>query len=87
MKIFFSLFIAFAALPLLAQSEVTTSIGQQQATQVIRIGVPFPDLAPGLDPQTINNAFFAPLTRDLAASGVFAIAPSRTAGSSRCSTS
>ncbi len=75
MKTFLSFVIAFAALPLLAQTEVTTSIGANQAAQVARIGVPFPDLAPGLDPQTINNTFFAPLTRDLAASGVFAIAP------------
>jgi len=75
MKNFFSLLLLFAALPLLAQTQVTTTIGQQQAAQVIRIGIPFPDLPPGLDAQTINNSFFAPLTRDLAASGVFAIAP------------
>jgi TolB protein len=69
------LVIAVIALPLLAQTEITTTIGANQAAQVIRIGVPFPDLAPGLDPQAINSSFFAPLTRDLAASGVFAIAP------------
>ena len=75
MKNFFSLLLAITALPLLAQTQVTSTIGQQQAAQVVRIGIPFPDLAPGLDPQTINNAFFSPLTRDLATSGVFAIAP------------
>jgi TolB protein len=75
MKKLFSIIIALAALPLLAQTDITQTIGQQQATQVIRIGIPFPDLAQGLDPQMINNTFFAPLTRDLAASGVFAIAP------------
>ncbi|HEY2323202.1 MAG TPA: hypothetical protein VGJ82_10115 [Thermoanaerobaculia bacterium] len=76
MRHFLSLvLLAFIALPLLAQTEITTTIGQQQAVQVVRIGVPFPDLAPGLDAQTINNVFFGPLTRDLAASGVFAIAP------------
>jgi TolB protein len=67
--------LAFAALPLLAQTQIQTTINQSQATSVVRIGIPFPDLAPGMDAQMINNAFFAPLTRDLAASGVFAIAP------------
>jgi TolB protein len=75
MKNFFSLLLVFAALPLSAQTQITTTIGQQQAAQVIRIGIPFPDLPPGLDAQMVNNSFFAPLTRDLAASGVFAIAP------------
>jgi TolB protein len=67
--------IAFVTLPLFAQTEITSTIHQSQAANIIRIAVPFPDLAPGMDSQMINSAFFAPLTRDLAASGVFAIAP------------
>jgi TolB protein len=58
-----------------AQTEIKTTLTQNQAAAVQRIAVPFPDLAAGLDAAQINSAFFAPLTRDIAASGVFAIAP------------
>jgi TolB protein len=69
------LFFAVLALPLAAQTDIHTSIGQSQAAQVVRIAIPFPTLGPGVDGNQINNDFFGPLTRDLAASGIFAIAP------------
>lgn len=58
-----------------AQTEITTTIGANQAASVTRVAIPFPDLAAGIDASQINSVFFAPLTRDVAASGVFAIAP------------
>lgn len=70
-----SLLILAIAPRVVAQTQVQTTITQKQAANVIRIGVPFPELGAGLDAQQINSAFFAPFTRDLAASGVFAIAP------------
>ena len=67
--------IAFLAPFAFAQTQVTTTIGANQAANVTRIAIPFPDLAAGIDAAQTNSAFFAPLTRDVAASGVFAIAP------------
>ncbi len=58
-----------------AQTQIQTTIDQSKAQQVARIAIPFPGLPAGLDPQKINALFFAPLTRDIAESGVFAIAP------------
>jgi TolB protein len=66
-----------------AQTEVTTTIGQEQAAQVIRIVVPFPELAPSsastpnvaVNANEVRELFFGPLTRDIAYSGIFAIAP------------
>src|SRR5204863_5108721 len=73
------LFLASAAF---AQTEVTTTIGANQAAQIIRIVVPFPELAPSagtattpIDSGQVRELFFAPLTRHLSYSGVFAIAP------------
>jgi TolB protein len=63
----------FAAMPLAAQTQVQTTINPNQAIQVARIAVPRPETT--LPLETINTPFFAPLTRDLAYSGVFAIAP------------
>jgi TolB protein len=69
-----SLLLTTAALPLAAQhTEITTTITPEKALQVARIAVPRPDTT--LPLETINTPFFAPLTRDLAYSGVFAIAP------------
>lgn len=66
--------------PMLAQVEVQTTV--TESAQVIRIAVPFPELAPssGGAAGTVNSGevrelFFAPLTRDIAYSGIFAIAP------------
>ncbi len=71
------------ALPLIAQTDITTTINQNQSLAILRIAIPSPTLGPstaeaGAQPATfdvINPDFFAPLTRDIAASGVFAIAP------------
>jgi TolB protein len=73
-KLSLFLFAAFA-LPLFAQTDIRTTINQSQATSVVRIAIPFPTLGPGVDGNQINSDFFGPLTRDLAGSGIFAIAP------------
>src|SRR5947207_5674599 len=73
MRRILSLLFALFAAPLLAQTDVRTEIDANKALQVIRIAVPRPDLT--LPLEAINAPFFAPLTRDLAYSGVFAIAP------------
>jgi len=70
----FFLFLSTAALPLAAQhTDITTTMDPTKALQIARIAVPRPDTT--LPLETINTPFFAPLTRDLAYSGVFAIAP------------
>ena len=61
------------AAPLLAQTDIRTQIDANKALQIIRVAVPRPETA--LPLETINGPFFAPLTRDLAYSGIFAIAP------------
>jgi len=65
-----------------AQTTVTSTIGAEDAAQVVRIAVPFPELAPYQAPapspvsvDVVRTNFFGPLTRDIAYSGVFAIAP------------
>jgi TolB protein len=71
------------ALPVIAQTDITTTINPNQSLAILRIAIPSPTLGPstaeaGAQPATfevINPDFFAPLTRDIAASGVFAIAP------------
>lgn len=62
---------SMAALRLDAQTQIQTTINANQAT-IARIAVPRPETT--LPLETINTPFFAPLTRDLAYSGVFAIA-------------
>jgi TolB protein len=56
-----------------AQTQITTSIGPNQAVQVVKIIVPRPDTT--LPFETYNAKFFAPFTRDLYGSGVFALTP------------
>ena len=70
------------ALPALAQTDITTTMTPEQAAQVVRVAVPFPELAPvnaaapaTVDREKVRAGFFGPLTRDIAYSGVFAIAP------------
>ncbi len=63
----------FTALPLAAQTQITTTIKPELSIQIARIAVPRPETT--LPLEAINTPFFAPLTRDLAYSGVFAIAP------------
>jgi TolB protein len=69
------LFLALTAVvvPLGAQTDIRTTIDPTKAAPVIRIAVPRPQTT--LPLEAINATFFAPLTRDLAYSGVFAIAP------------
>jgi TolB protein len=57
----------------LAQTQITTSIGANQAAQVIPILVPRPETTIALEQW--NAPFFAPLTRDIAGSGIFALTP------------
>ncbi len=65
------------------QGEIKTNIDPTQGLQILRIAIPSPTLGPSsaeVGAQTatfevVNPNFFAPLTRDVAASGVFAIAP------------
>lgn len=70
------------ATSLYAQTDITTTINPDQAASVIRIAVPFPELAPSgggvagaVNVDEVRELFFAPLTRDIAYSGIFAIAP------------
>ena len=65
-----------------AQTDITTTMTPEQAAQVIRIAVPFPQLnpvgaaAPSYVPvDVVRTQFFGSLTRDIAYSGVFALAP------------
>ncbi len=67
-----------------AQTNIGVTIDRSKATSVVRIAVPFPDLtiprsattsATMVDGEAIRQPFFAPLTRDIAYSGIFAIAP------------
>jgi TolB protein len=71
--LFLSLIFSAAALPLAAQTQIRPELNPNQAAQVARIAVPRPETTLSLE--TINAPFFAPLTRDLAYSGVFSIAP------------
>jgi TolB protein len=72
-----------AALPLAAQTDVNATMDPNRAAKVVRIAVPFPDLTPPAtesgggpaDSEQVRQLFFGPLTRDIAYSGVFAIAP------------
>ncbi len=65
--------ILFLANSLHAQTQIHPEINRQQAAAIVRIAVPRPETI--LPLEAIESPFFAPLTRDLAASGVFAIAP------------
>jgi len=62
------------SLPLLAQTQIQTTINQNQATNVLRVAIPSPELA-NTTFEAINTPLFAPLTRDITQSGIFAIAP------------
>jgi TolB protein len=63
----------FIAMSLYGQTQIRPEIRKEQAAPIVRIAVPRPDTQ--LPLEAIDAPFFAPLTRDLAASGVFAIAP------------
>ena len=68
------------ALPAIAQQEITSTISD--SAPVVRITVPFPELNPpgaaapqAVDSGEVRNAFFGSLTRDIAYSGIMALAP------------
>jgi TolB protein len=65
-----------------AQTDITTTMTPEQAAQIVRMAVPFPELKPSaapapvvVAPDKVREGFFSPLTRDIAYSGIFAIAP------------
>jgi len=68
-----TLFLTIAATAAFPQTQIQTTIDPTKATSLLRIAIPFPRTA--LEAASINSAFFAPLTRDIAGSGIFAIAP------------
>jgi TolB protein len=64
-----------------AQTDITTTMTPDQAAQIIRMAVPFPELKPPaapapalVDTVKVREGFFGPLTRDIAYSGIFALA-------------
>lgn len=64
-----------------AQTDITSTMTQGDAAKVIRMAVPFPELKPPaapaeamVDATKVREGFFGPLTRDLAYSGIFALA-------------
>lgn len=57
------------------QQEIGVDIFGGQSAGSIRIAIPFPDIDPGLTPQSVHRPFFTPLTGDLAYSEIFAIVP------------
>jgi TolB protein len=74
--------ISLLASAALAQTHITSTMNATQAASIIRIAVPFPVLAPvgaaasaATDADTVRQGFYSPLTRDIAYSGIFAIAP------------
>jgi TolB protein len=83
MKRTLTLLSLLVALPLAAQTEVGRTMDPSRAQPVARVAVPFPDLnppasAPGGSPanaEQVRQLFFGSLTRDLAYSGIFALAP------------
>jgi len=77
-----ALTLLLAAMPVIAQTDITSTMTGDQATQVVRIAVPFPQLTPPgaaatqpVDMNEVRTTFFASLTRDSAYSGIMALAP------------
>ena len=77
-----ALTLLLGATSLVAQTDITTTMSGDQATQVVRIAVPFPELNPPgaaapqpVDATEVRTSFFASLTRDIAYSGIMALAP------------
>jgi TolB protein len=71
-----------AAASVAAQTDITSTMTGDQAAQVVRIAVPFPELNPpgaaaaqAVDANEVRTAFFGSLTRDIAYSGIMALAP------------
>lgn len=64
-----------------AQTDVTSTLTAGDAAQIVRLAVPFPELKPPASPAPalvdsgkVREGFFGPLTRDIAYSGIFALA-------------
>jgi TolB protein len=64
-----------------AQTTITSTMNAGDAAQMVRMAVPFPELKPPaapapalVDPGKVREGFFGPLTRDIAYSGIFALA-------------
>ncbi|HEY4641696.1 MAG TPA: hypothetical protein VII75_10155 [Thermoanaerobaculia bacterium] len=68
------LLLLLAALPLFAQTEITTSMDPTKSATVLRVAIPQPDIKDTTF-EAINEPLFKPLTRDISMSGIFAIAP------------
>ena len=74
---------ALLSLPAFAQTTtITDTMDPTEAAAVVRIAVPFPALHPvgaaapqRVDSEEVRRAFFGSLTRDIAYSGIMAIAP------------
>ncbi|HEU4520398.1 MAG TPA: hypothetical protein VFT12_00250 [Thermoanaerobaculia bacterium] len=81
MKKILTILLSLATTAVFAQTDVNVTIDPSQAASVVRIAVPFPDSIPKtgganvVASEEIREPFFGPLTRDLAYSDVFAIAP------------
>ncbi|MEO8379292.1 MAG: Tol-Pal system beta propeller repeat protein TolB [Acidobacteriota bacterium] len=78
----FTLLAVMTLATLASAQDITSTMSADQAAQVVRIAVPFPDLRPiGAPPaapvnsEEVRLGFFGPLTRDIAYSGIMAIAP------------
>jgi len=74
--------LALSAASLAAQSQIVTTVDPSQAAKVLKIAIPFPELTPpagnanavAVAQEVVHAPFFSVLTRDIAASGVLAIA-------------
>ena len=81
MKTLLSLVLLLASVSVLAQTDVTVTIDPSLAASIVRIAIPFPDSVPKtatgsvVAAEEIREPFFSPLTRDIAYSDVFGIAP------------
>jgi TolB protein len=82
MKQFLLLLLLSSAVAAQAQTDINVVVDPSKAAKVVLIAVPFPDLtvpanatnATPVDAEAFRTGFFSPLTRDLAYSGVFALA-------------
>jgi TolB protein len=81
-KTFALTLLLLAAASVAAQTDITSTMTGDQAAQVVRIAVPFPELNPpgaaaaqAVDANEVRTAFFGSLTRDIAYSGIMALAP------------
>ena len=83
MKTPLSLFLLLFPLAVLGQTQIGETMDPTRAQAVARIAVPFPMTTPpanapagiAADPRIVRESFFSSLTRDIAYSGIFAIAP------------